>query len=199
MIEQLKEIKSTLIAQIQGQMGKLDCVNTKELGEVIDMVKDLEEAIYYCTITKAMDKKDEEEEKRGGTNTYYYTERMVPPYYDYYRDVDRDHGRMYYDGNSSMPSSNSTSTSGSTTSNYSERPYPMMQRDSREGKSPISRRNYMETKQMHGDKGNQMHDLEQYLQELSNDITEMISGSSPEEKQLMQSKLMTLANKIISQ
>lgn len=145
MIEQLKEIKSTLIAQIQSQMGKLDCVETEELGEVIDMVKDLEEAIYYCTITKAMDKKEEEEtmemKYRGNSsnnNTYYYTEKMIPPYYDYYRDMDRDYGRMYYNGGQSSstqssnsnatPSSNSntTSSSGNTTSNYSERPYPMM-------------------------------------------------------------------------
>ena len=27
-------------------------VDTKELGEAIDMIKDLEEAIYYCTVTK---------------------------------------------------------------------------------------------------------------------------------------------------
>jgi hypothetical protein len=29
-------------------------VDTKELGEAIDMIKDLEEAIYYCTVTEAM-------------------------------------------------------------------------------------------------------------------------------------------------
>jgi hypothetical protein len=31
-------------------------VDTKELGEAIDMIKDLEEAIYYCTVTEAMTK-----------------------------------------------------------------------------------------------------------------------------------------------
>lgn len=182
MIEQLKEIKSTLIAQVQTQMGNLECVHTKELGEVIDMIKDLEEAIYYCTITKAMDSKENEQpttELRN--NTYYYTEKMYPPYYDYYRDMDRGHGKMYYDG---------SSTSSTETS------YAMGARDSREGSSPISRKNYMETKQMHGDKANQMHELENYLQELSSDITEMVEDSSPEEKQLMQSKLMNLASKI---
>jgi hypothetical protein len=35
-------------------MSNLQQVDAKELGEVIDMVKDIEEAIYYCTITEAM-------------------------------------------------------------------------------------------------------------------------------------------------
>jgi hypothetical protein len=35
-------------------MENLDCVDAKELGEVIDMIKDIEEAIYYCTVTAAM-------------------------------------------------------------------------------------------------------------------------------------------------
>jgi hypothetical protein len=33
----------------------LSSVDTEELGEAIDMVKDLSEAIYYCTITKSME------------------------------------------------------------------------------------------------------------------------------------------------
>ena len=28
------------------------------MGEAIDMIKDLSEAIYYCTITEAMEKSD---------------------------------------------------------------------------------------------------------------------------------------------
>jgi hypothetical protein len=32
------------------------------LGEVIDMIKDLEEAMYYCSIIDAMDKTKEKEE-----------------------------------------------------------------------------------------------------------------------------------------
>jgi hypothetical protein len=40
------------------------------------MIKDLEEAMYYCTVTKAMEGK----EKEGKEHHYYYTE---------YRDMDR--------------------------------------------------------------------------------------------------------------
>lgn len=27
-------------------------VNTAELGQVVDMIKDIEEAMYYCSMTK---------------------------------------------------------------------------------------------------------------------------------------------------
>jgi hypothetical protein len=41
-------------------MTHLDSVDAKELGEAIDMIKDLSEAIYYCTITEAMEAKGKE-------------------------------------------------------------------------------------------------------------------------------------------
>ena len=83
-MEQLKNIEETLINQLQTQTGNLEYVNTKEFGEVVDMVKDIEEAIYYCTITKAMEHQNKEEK--------YYIEPK--PYY--YRDIDKQDGRMYY-------------------------------------------------------------------------------------------------------
>ena len=78
--------------------------------------------------------------------------------------------------------------------NYYE--YPMEMRDSREGRSPMSRKYYMESKSMHQDKTKQLKDLENYMQELTTDITEMIDGASSEEKQLLQKKLSTLSSKI---
>ena len=54
-MERLKKIKDTLLYEIENQLcGNLALVDTKELGEVVDMVKDLSEAIYYCEVTKAM-------------------------------------------------------------------------------------------------------------------------------------------------
>lgn len=35
-------------------MSNLEQVDAKEMGEVIDIIKDLEEAQYYCAITSAM-------------------------------------------------------------------------------------------------------------------------------------------------
>jgi len=41
-----------------------------------------------------------------------------------------------------------------------------------------------------------MHELEKYLKELSNDITEMIDDASPEERAFLRDKMTTLASKI---
>lgn len=71
-----------------------------------------------------------------------------------------------------------------------------MTRDRREGKSPMSRKNYMESKEMHQSKTTQMRELEKYLQELSSDIVEMIQDASPEEKAFMEQKISALATKI---
>ena len=41
-----------------------------------------------------------------------------------------------------------------------------------------------------------MKELEHYLNELSKDIVEMVEDASPEEKQMLNQKLTTLAGKI---
>ena len=51
-MEMLKSMKEILMSQAYSQMNHLDKVDAKELGEVIDMIKDIEEAIYYCAKTK---------------------------------------------------------------------------------------------------------------------------------------------------
>jgi hypothetical protein len=198
-MERLKHMKETLIGCIESQMCHLETVDTEELGDVIDMVKDLEEAIYYCTITKAMEGKEKNAE-------YYYPERDMDRehgkmYYNSMPVTYMDKGRMYYNGNgsnNSTPSSashNGSDSSHSGMRNYSEMEYPMM-RDKREGRSPMSRRTYMESKEMHQPKTTQMKELEKYLQELSSDIVEMIEDASPEEKTFLEKKIAALASKI---
>lgn len=54
-MEMLKEIQKTLVKIVYGELDCLDNVHTKELGEVIDMIKDLSETMYYCSIVKAME------------------------------------------------------------------------------------------------------------------------------------------------
>ena len=200
-MEQLKTIKEQLIAQVQSQMNDLKCVDTKELGEVIDMVKDLSEAIYYCEIYDQMKTADE-------SRNYYYTER----YYDPYRDMDRGYGKMYYSSPSSQAgtgasSSNMGINSGTTSSAshsmgqnnssyYTERDYPIYLRDEREGRSPIKRKMYMESKRKGMDSSKSMKELENYLQDLTSDMMEMLDNASPEEKSMVQKKINTLSAKI---
>jgi IS30 family transposase len=71
-MEELKTMKQNLTSLVQSQMGNLDQVNTRELGEAIDMIKDLSEAIYYCTITEAMEKSSEN--NNNNMRSYYYSE-----------------------------------------------------------------------------------------------------------------------------
>ena len=50
-MDRLHKMKDCLIDVAMEQIyNNLECVNAKELGEVIDMIKDIEEAIYYGTI-----------------------------------------------------------------------------------------------------------------------------------------------------
>jgi hypothetical protein len=74
-------------------------------------------------------------------------------------------------------------------------PRNMMIRDPREGRSGERRKMYMEGK-IHKDKVKSMQDLEAYMQELATDMSEMIQDASPEEKQLLQNKIATLAAKV---
>lgn len=142
---------------------------------------------------------------------------------EWYRDMDREEmGRMYYSGgsseSSSMGSGSSSGMSGNSQSGGqsiggSSRGYEEgysigyeegsrgNQRDGREGRSGRSRRSYMETKEMN--KGNsseekqmKMKELEKYMKELSEDVTEMIGDASPEEKSMLKTKLQTLTQKI---
>lgn len=198
-MERLKQMKESLISQVQGQMVDLSRVSTHELGEVIDMIKDLEEAMYYCTVVEAMEGKTPEEQK-------YYTTRYLPPYYgdDYYRDIDRTSGRMYYTGGSSNNSNNRSGGQESSQNygsrdmrGYEEWPQMLDMRDRREGRSPISRKTYVESKEMHQDKATQMRELEKYMTELSQDLTEIIQMASPEEKAVLQKKLTGLSSKIM--
>lgn len=196
-MDNLKVLKEQLIAQVQGQMGNLANVNAKEMGEVVDMIKDLAEATYYCTVTEAMEE-SKEEKKYQPQQQMYYTPYL--PYeksyiYNPYRDMDIDSGRMYYNGSSQggRGSMNTGSYNGNGgMRQYSENSYPMTVRDYREGRSPMMRKNYMESKEMHHDKAKQMKELEAYMKELSGDITEMIEDATPEEKAILKQKMTQL-------
>ena len=187
-LTRMKCMQECLLAKIEAYMADLEQADTEELGEALDMVKDLSEAIYYSTITKAMEE-----------STHNESDSAMA----YYRDMDRYGGRMYYSDNYHWPSGevdrnfskDSSQNDWHSSSYYS--PNHSNSRDIREGRSPISRKNYMESKEMGHDKTVQVKELEKYISELTTDITEMIEGASQEEKQLLQRKISTLATKIV--
>lgn len=88
------------------------------------------------------------------------------------RDLDRMSGRMHY-------------TEPTTAT-----------RDSREGKSGMMRRSYIEAKEMHKDKDTTMQELEKYLKGVSEDITDVIGSMTPEERSMLKSKMSTLVTKL---
>jgi hypothetical protein len=137
-MERLKQMQETLMYEVEKQMGDLCHCDTEELGQVMDMIKDLSETMYYCSIVKAMEHTGED-----------YTMDYITP----------------------------------------------IRMDTHYGVSPMSRKSYLETKET-GDKESQMKHLEKYLHELTEDIIEMSKGATPEEKQLIQKKLSSLAIKI---
>lgn len=215
---QLKQMKEKLVNAIENQInGNLEYANAEELGEAVDMVKDLSEAIYYCTITEAMEDKSQQTKNGHYPVSHYYGESMreYPMYSNYpvmYSDGNQsgnyNYSPMMYasnggnsNGGMSSGSRNYTpmlyaSNGGSTSYMYHspEYGYPAMNPEY-EGRSPMVRRRYMDGKKQN-DKQMQIKELEQYTQELASDLTDMIKDASPEEKQLLQQKISLLAQKI---
>lgn len=190
-IEKLKSIQECLASAAEAQVYDLENVDAQELGEVIDIIKDIEETIYYCTVTKAMKEGSEKEDMM------YYT---TTPYRDDKHSTDWD--RMYYTEKNEHSNTGMHSGGGVNSgkqghiSYYHERELPNAFQDEREGKSYRSRRMYMEARESKQDKTAQMRELEKYAQELTQDIVDMIQDASIEERQFLSKKIALLANKI---
>jgi len=248
-LEPIKDMCKKLEEVVKHELGKgIENVDAKELGEVVDMIKDLYEAkekivkaCYYKGVLEAMEEHDFEDEdeieeegrrgyrgqprsqsgrfmsrgdgrrsNRGRSSRRGYDDMMMYDDMDYeemerMRDMDRPYGRMGYSGGSSGGSSSGMSSGGSSSSGMSSgsmgsqggsRGYSESGRDSREGRSGERRRGYMEAKEQGKDKQAKMRELEDYLKELSTDVTEMIEGASPEEKSMLKNKMQVLMQKI---
>lgn len=210
MIEKLSEC-----AKCELDKG-IESIDTKEMGEVAEIIKELCEAEYYAKVSKAMDEHDfdnaeeimdegrrgyrgQPRDSRGRYMRRGYDEMMYMP--EMYRDMDRESmGKMYYTSANASQGSQGGSSMGSSSGNSMGYNDGMM-RDMREGRSGQSRRSYMETKEMHKgntqqDKDMKLKELDKYMNELSSDISEMIHDSSNEEKTMLKQKLNGLVQKI---
>jgi hypothetical protein len=205
MIEKLAEC-----AEKQFDNG-IESVDTAEMGQVTDMLKDLAEAMYYRTLTKAMDDSDPEEimemfERYGDGGRRYY---------DHYRYAD---GRFapkgrgtYRRGYDEPPYYHMTPEMYRSMENYRD----MDRRDGRmyytepsmnsgvhtESRYDMAKRNYTESKELHRgntpeDKEQKMKELEKYLREIGSDIAELISDASTEEKNLLKNRMQVIMQKI---
>lgn len=94
---------------------------------------------------------------------------------EYMRDMDKNQGKMYY----SEPIAPHVSES-----NYDR-----------------AKRHYTETKEMHKgasteDKEHKMKALDMYIRELSGDISELLNDMTPDERNLLRTKMSNLASKL---
>lgn len=250
-----------------------ECVNTKEFGEVVDMIKDLSESEYKSLISKEMKEYKEEEEaeekymmrklkedykdeykrmreeygEEDGERRFYDNYRYKstgrfapkgrgsympkrgyeePPYYrmtpemmrehdpEYWRDVDRASGKMYYtSGNTGTGASDSGNMNSGNVRGYEEgyndgnrRGYSEgYDKGSRDGRSmgdnsryDRARRGYEEKKMMHNgntpeDNKENMKGLEELLNVVGGDIKELSPNMSPSEKAMTAQKFDTWA------
>lgn len=215
-IERMHKMQECLTEKAVSEFEKgIENVDTSEMGEVVDMIKDLAKAEYHSIISKAMKKADEEEEEydkellrslkaeygeESGRRYYdqyrYANGRFAPkgrgtrrgyeepPYYhmpvnyndmEYMRDMDKSRGKMYY----SEPIAPHVSES-----NYDR-----------------AKRHYTETKEMHKgasteDKEHKMKALDMYIRELSGDISGLLNDMTPDERNLLRTKMSNLASKL---
>lgn len=118
---------------------------------------------------------------------YYPIEMYYPPYADemmYDERYDKTRTKMYYTPMHKMPD-------WEQYPRETERPH-----DPKEGRAYASRRGYMEAKET-GNKAEKTKELEQYMNDMAADITEMINGMEPTEKQALKARLTQVANKIV--
>lgn len=216
-MHRLKEFMEKLEECAKCEFDKgIQNVDTKEMGEVLDMIKDCTEAMYYYSIVEAMKESEYGEDydwegrkhyrgqprdsmgrfksgRRGMRRNYEPDYHMPMEIWDNedWRDMDINQGRMYYTegGNMNRSSQGSGVRNTGDTSNRGRS-------NSRYG---YSHDEYMKKREMyskdepeHRKKRTEM--LNEYMDDLSDMAKEMVADMSPEEKQMWKVKLNKLIN-----
>lgn len=203
----------------------IENVDTKEMSEIADIIKDLAEAEYYAKISKAMDEAeygedydyrgayDEHERKgyrgqrRDSRGRYMsrrgYEHYMMPDIdwddMEYQRDMDRPYGRMGYSGSgSSSGMSGGSSSSGMNSGSMGSQGG---NRGYSESRYDRARRGYEETKLMHNsgsaeDKQLTMKEAEKMINVIFDELEESLSDAPKEVKDMIKNKGMAKLQKM---
>lgn len=196
-MEELKKMCEKLEGCAMMELAKDKCdVDTHELGEVFDMIKDIKEAIYYGTITEAMEdpenvygedydykgKKYYTRRRRDSRGRYMYTEPMmmedekgVHPYSEHFYEE----GGMPDEMNSSR--SRMRDMSGNNNRMYYT--------DSKMMK------HWYQSKDT-GDDNKKLQSLEKDLKEISEELTSMVGEMNNSEKQMLRTKMQNIVQSI---
>ena len=222
MHELAKKIADCIKTKVEAKgIDNIEGHDLEELGEWVDIIKDIACYDKDMRIIEAMDNAEDSEEsmryiemyedyperkgyrgqRRDSRGRYMscrsYTEPMMM--HDDMREKDYMDGRMYYGGSTGGNSSNMGGSSNAGSRGYSEggQMSSRMQRDGEsESRYDRARRGYEEAKEHNKEKSEKMRELENYTKELAEDVTEMVQGMSPEEKALLKNKMQTLMTKI---
>ena len=192
------ELLMQMISVFKKQVDSgIENIDTEEAYKVADIVKDLSEtykniskALYYETVSVAMEDYEEPEEGDPEEQRYYtrmmrdsrgrftrkryhdmgmgrrtqYDDMKDYSNYDPDRDMDRGtHGRMYYTDHDMS-----------------------YNRDMREGHNGMSRKTYMENPNK--------ENLEKHIDDIAVDVKGLMTTMKPEDKIMVKNKLINLAN-----
>lgn len=164
----------------------------KKIIEAMDEAEESEEEMKYIEMYEDYpDRRGYKGQRRDSLGRYMSSRRMgyeephimtTDMYHDYtpemLRDMDREIGRMYYSGIGSQVGMNGGQSSRSENARRGYEESKMMQ----DG-SPESKKKAMES-------------LENYLKELSEDMTDLVGKMDANEKSMVRSKLQTLAQRV---
>ena len=168
-----KQIMECVKAKVDGiGIDNFEGQNLDDLKDFTEIVKNIVEFDKEYLIVEAME--NSKDDYRRYTEPLYH---MPVNYNDmeYMRDMDKSRGKMYY----SEPIAPHVSES-----NYDR-----------------AKRHYTETKEMHKgasteDKEHKMKALDMYIRELRGDISELLNDMTPDERNLLHTKMSNLASKL---
>lgn len=187
----------------------------KKIIEAMDEAEESEEAMKYIEMYEDYpERRGYRGQRRDSHGRYMSSRRMgyeephimtADMYHDYtpemLRDMDREEmGRMYYSGSGSQGGMSSGMSGGRSSggSMGGSRGYESGRGQS--SRSENARRGYEESKMMQDgspeSKKKAMESLENYLKELSEDMTDLVGKMDANEKSMVRSKLQTLAQRV---
>ena len=182
----------------------------KKIIEAMDEAEESEEAMKYIEMYEDYpERRGYRGQRRDSRGRYMSSRRMgyeephimtADMYHDYtpemLRDMDRESGRMYYSGSGSQGGMNGGQSSGGSMGG--SRGYESGRGQS--SRSENARRGYEESKMMQDgspeSKKKSMESLENYLKELSEDMTDLVGKMDANEKSMLKNKLQVLAQKV---
>lgn len=187
-MHRMKEFMEKLEDAAKCEFDKgIQCVNTKEMGEVIDMIKDCAMTLYYYSVYEAMQEEEEEHDRMYYNRNRYANGRFAPKGRGMRRGFEEPpywHVMPEYDQAEMFPISDRLD---------------MRTRSVQPSRYGYSHDEYMREKTMHpgqdeASKKARMDKLSEHLNDLEEMARETIAGMSSEEKQAWKMKLNKLIN-----